>query len=89
MMRVLDPNAPTQEEIAAHDVKVAAHNMKVMKANLASGLCGRLCTNPGLANEVLQKPVIIANLAISMAEHILETYTLMPDAAGNKGGLIS
>ncbi len=84
-MRMLDPNAPTQEEIEAHEKKVAAHNMKVTKANLASGLCGGLCRNPEMADWIKNDATSIANLAISMAEHILETYSLMPDAAGNKG----
>jgi hypothetical protein len=34
----IDPSKPTQAE-------VVAHNMKVAKANLASGIAERICSN--------------------------------------------
>lgn len=84
----IDPSAPTKDEIEAHQRKVAAHNLKIAKANLASSLCEKLCGNSGLDFERLGANGV-ANFAIAVAEHIMETYSLMPDAAGNKGGLVS
>lgn len=82
----IDPNNPTQEEIEAHNYKVSAHNHKVAKANLASKLAEALCNNVNVA-EVSSKT--ISNYAIAISEDIIETYSLLPDAAGNKGGLVS
>lgn len=82
----IDPSKPTPDEIEEHQRKVAAHNMKIAKANFASKLCETLCSQPGVMNN---PPEDVANYAIAISEHIMETYTLMPDAAGNKGGLVS
>ena len=72
----IDPNAPTREEMIAH-------NMKVAKANLASDIVRALAQrlplipdgdeiHPMTAKEA-------AEWAISASETILETYTLMPN----------
>lgn len=73
----IDPNKPTREE-------VIAHNMKVAKANLASELAGKLCES---GRDLTPKE--ISTMSIAIAEDIIEAYSLMPDAAGNKGGLVS
>lgn len=85
----IDPSKPSPEEIAAHQYKVSAHNMKVAKANLASTLCERLCSNPGLADIIRADATFVSKTAVAISEDIMETYSLMPDAAGNKGGLVS
>jgi hypothetical protein len=87
MRGIVDPNAPTQEEREEHSRKVAAHNLKVAKANLASSICEKLCSCANVMSDYT--PEETANYAIAIAEHILETYSLMPDAAGNKGGIVS
>lgn len=73
----INPNRPTQQE-------VAAHNMKIAKANLACELAKACCANPSFADSSADE---IVNLCIGVAEGIIEKYTLMPDGAGNKGGL--
>ena len=85
----IDPNNPTREEVEAHNRKVAAHNMKVSKANLASNLLEKMCSNQGLAQYVVTDPGVLSKAAVGMAEFVLETYSLMEDGAGNKGGLVS
>ena len=82
----INPNAPTPEEIAEHERKVTAHNMKVAKANMSSKMAEALCSQPGVMDHGAKG---VANFAIAIAETIIETYSLMPDAAGNKGGLVS
>lgn len=84
----IDPNNPTKEEIEDHNYKVAAHNHKVAKANLASNIAKKLAGNPSLDFDKAT-PDYLAKFAISVAEKIIESYSLMPDAAGNKGGLVS
>lgn len=85
----IDPSAPTKDEIEAHQRKVAAHNLKIAKANLASSLCEKMCGNSGLAEIIKADATFVSKTAIAIAEDIMETYSLMPDAAGNKGGLVS
>ena len=91
MPAMIDPSKPTREEIVAH-------NMKIAKANLASELAGKLCgalpTIPADPRNISSSPRImfpkeVADFAIAVAETIIETYSLMPDAQGNKGGLVS
>lgn len=84
----IDPSKPSPEEIQDHQRIRTAHNLKVAKANLASSLCEKLCSNPAITPLTLE-PISVANYAIAIAEYIMETYSLMPDAAGNKGGLVS
>jgi len=79
MAQVIDPNKPTREE-------VMAHNMKIAKANLACELAKAVVSGPGGIGKSADE---IGHLAISIAETIIETYSLMPDNAGVKGGLIS
>lgn len=79
----IDPNAPSKEEIEAHNRMAAAHNMKVAKADLAGACARALCANPGVPTSD------IGRIAVGISEFILETYSLMPDAEGNKGGLVS
>jgi len=65
--------------------------MKVAKANLACDLAkqmvGRLPFNPETGNLMNAKEV--ADFCVSVSETIIETYTFMPDGAGNRGGLTS
>ena len=75
--RIVDPSQPTQREIAAH-------NMKVAKANLACELSKNIASSSGMANS----PDDVVNWCIGVAEGIIEKFTLMPDAEGNKGGLV-
>ena len=79
---LIDPNKPTRAEIIAH-------NMKIAKANLASELAKAICSNAGLGTlggTLLAEDC--AKYAISVAETIIETYSLMPDGSGNRGGLV-
>jgi hypothetical protein len=84
----IDPNKPSPEEIQAHQREIAAHNMKIAKANLASELAGKLCSNSGLDWKETT-PEQIASFSIGVAESIIDSYSLIPDAAGNKRGLVS
>ena len=78
---LIDPNKPTRAE-------VAAHNMKIAKANLACELTKQLCLNPTVISQDWTADEL-ARYAISIAETIIETYSLMPDGSGNRGGLVA
>lgn len=84
MPAMIDPSKPTREEMIAH-------NMMIAKANLASNLAEKLCSDlpyeEGNSRHMTAKEV--AEFSISVAETIIESYSLMPDAAGNKGGIVS
>ncbi len=68
----IDPNQPTQRE-------VAEHNMKVTKANLACKLAGELCGNPACFG---MPAIELAMYSIEVAETLIEKYTLMPPMGG-------
>ena len=60
--------------------------MKIAKANLACELAKAICAGPIGASKTAEE---VSYFAISVAETIIEAYSLMPDGAGNIGGLIS
>lgn len=80
MPALIDGSAPTREE-------VIARNMKIAKANMASELARFMVGNNGFL--VNGQPIMdsnaVANYCIGLAEGIIEKYSMMPDAEGNRG----
>ena len=80
-MNIIDPNAPTQKEIA--ELK-----LRMMKGNLAMDLARGLVNNPGFAqllNEKFHDSDGVALFCIGLSESILDKFMSIE---GN-GGLIS
>jgi hypothetical protein len=80
----IDPNKPSHEE-------VVTHNMKVAKANLACEIIKYSVGNAGFFFE--GKPSLdaieLGKFAVGLAEAVIETFSMMPDAGGKRGGVVS
>ncbi len=87
MPAIIDGNKPTQSE-------VVAHNMKVAKANVACDMVRAIAAN-GEALKLfrgsngLPDASQVASFAIGVAEGVIEAFSMMPDANGMRGGLVS